>query len=169
MADYQSTSVSITFQSSTLSGVNGAILQTEVKAVDNGDLSGSFPFNSSVFFRVYKHNVNAYTIETTDGTTGSGGTGTDTVTEYVTFSDSTEGSLSYPATSITEFTPLGSGVNPGYSLSGNQIVLNSKQKMVAKVTYTTSYELKYLQGVSEPSDYISDSGYPVLVFLTQTS
>lgn len=171
MADQmQSTNVSITFKTAAAAG---SILKAEVTEEDNGGESGNFPFGSDVYYRLYKHNVGGYNVNLSDSGASdyNAGSGTKTgIEEYITFVNEKEASTSYPINSGTlSFTPMGGVSMTMESAEADTVRLEDKVVGVAKVTYDSDYDLRYISGVSEPSNYIEGEGYPVVVFIQQTS
>ncbi len=168
--EMQSTNVSITFKTAAAAG---SILQAEVSEEDNGGETGDFTFGTDVYYRLYKHNVEKYTVNLSDSgaSDNSAGSGTKTdIEEYITFANEKEASTSYPIDSGTlTLTPMGGVSMTMESAEGDAVRLKEKVTGVAKVKYSSSYDLRYISGVTEPSNYIEGEGYPVIVFIQQTS
>ncbi len=170
------TSVTISF-TSTIVGDGEGSLSAEVNADDNGGKTSGFLFGDTVKYRVYKSsNINSLTVITTDGSEGSVSTGnTESLTEVVIFSGSSEASTSKPITSLTSATQLGGQDLGTISINGTSGVRCSKESTgeldpivgVYKIKYKTTYELRDLSNVSEPDGFGLDgfTDYSVLVYL----
>ena len=166
----QSTNVSLTFKTAAAAG---SILKAEVDEADNGGESGEFAFGSDVYYRLYKYNVKSYIVDLSDANASdsSAGSGTKTnIEEYITFANEKEARTSYPINPGTlKFTPLGGIAMNKVNEEADTIILDKKVVGVAKVSYNSSYDLRYISNVKEPSNYIVGEGYPVIVFIRQTS
>ena len=161
-------SLTISF-SSTSSTQGGIILEVDDRDVAEGGLNGgntSFKPGDAVYYLMYvSDNVTINQHAVTAGTKTSQASGTRVVTkEYVTFTDSSEGSLKYPASTGVTFTWIGNAIRTDGGSSGVTISLDNVGKQsvrlsgkvagILRADYSASYQAFKLSNVPLDIDQV---------------
>lgn len=161
-------SLTISF-SSTTSNQGGIILEVDGRDVSEGGLNGgntSFKPGDSVYYLMYHaDNVSITQHVVTSGTKSSAPAGTrDVEKEYITFTDSSEGSLQYPATSGVTFAWVGNAIRTDGGNSGVSITLDSldhqsirlsgKVAGILRADYSANYQAFKLSNVPLDIDQV---------------
>ena len=155
------TSITVNFAPADADG----ILMAEIDDREDGLNLGNTSFRpgDDVGFLVYKTpDVVIDQMVSTLGSTTGAGSGTRTVTEFITFADSNEASVGYPIASISDIIWFGTS-GGAYTISGSTISLSAKAIAVAEVTYTTNFTGYKLTNV--PPSYAGKTTFSVLIFI----
>jgi hypothetical protein len=167
---------SLTISFNTTTGSSDQFIDLELDDDLNDDKS-SFLFGDTVYFKVFT-NCSTVDFYLSEGSIINVGSGTDDVTEIITFSEPPESaggvasdntaSLSYPAKDGTfSATKIGSGTGCGTitvdSVDSKQVNASLAGPGAYIVTYKSDYLSKKITGPNMPYEWDTDESYPVVV------
>lgn len=131
----------------------------------NGEKT-SFAYKSTAYFQVFSNPADlGLTIETSDGTVGGAGSGSETFSEFVGFAGTNRGRLTVPAESITSTRWLGTDLGTVTHLGGTELQSSRSGVGYLKITYTARFR-RYGLTVADPRQTLAageDDVWPVLV------
>lgn len=138
-----------------------ASIQAQLDSTYNNGAT-RFLYGSKAYYQIFKSPSGlSISQEASAGTITSEGTGTEEVTEYVTFANSNEGSLSYPLDSVESATWLGKNLG-ALSYVGNNVLASQSGVGVLKLVYNAAFT-RYAISLNS-----SEDTYVVLVYITGT-
>jgi hypothetical protein len=157
-----SASLTVSFSANDTASSNGLVLEIDDRETSDGGLNAgntSFKPGDTVYTLLYKATditlLSGMPIHTA-GSYVSSGSGTRVVTEeYITFTDSREGSLQYPASTGVTFSWIGNPVRTDGKTTPITIDLSNQQDIqlsgtvvgVLKASYSANYTAYKLSGV----------------------
>lgn len=156
------TSITVTFVTEAENLDVNAVLQVQLDSTLNlGETR--FLFGSKAYYQVFfSPSTMTITQTASDGNITEEGSGTEEVTEYITFANSNEGSTGYPIGSVVSAEWFGTNLG-ALSYIGNTVQASKSGVGILKLIYNSAFN-RYAISVQSTGD----SEYYVLVYIAGT-